>query len=225
MLEIGPGLGVLTRELAGAAGRVVTVELDRSLEPLLQETLAGCGNVELIFADALSFDLGSLPAGSKLVANLPYNVATPIVANALDSGRFRRLVFLVQREVAERIAARPGTPQFGALTLKVDHYGTARIVRHLRPGSFHPPPEVTSSLVRIDVDPDAVPDPELFSLIRQAFAHRRKTLKRNLVMAGHAEPLVADALVGLQLDPKVRAEALPLSVFARLRDVLHSADS
>lgn len=223
VLEIGPGLGTLTQRLAQAACTVVSVELDQRLEPVLAQTLAGSSNVSVVFQDALDFDFGSVPDGALLVANLPYNVATPLVARALESGRFRRLVFLVQREVAERMAASPSTPQYGALSLLVRHFGNARALRHVARGAFYPAPEVTSSVVRIDVDPGKSRAPELFALIRHAFAHRRKTLKRNLIMAGYAEGRVEEALASSGLDPRVRAEALDLATFERLSERLHMA--
>lgn len=223
VFEVGPGLGVLTRELAERATKVVSVELDAGLMPLLAETLAGFDNVELVNGDALSFDLDSLPPRSLLVANLPYNVATPIIARCLESLRFERLVFLVQREVAERLVAEPGTGPFGALSLLVAHYARGRIVKHVPPGAFMPPPKVTSSVVRLDVDATARSHPELFRLIRQAFAHRRKTLARNLVYAGYEPHVVRSALAAAGIDERARAEILDLPAFERLLAALATA--
>ncbi len=220
MLEVGPGLGALTRELAARAGRVVSVELDTKLLPVLSETLAGLENVELIHGDGLTFDLTQLPENSLLVANLPYNVGTPILVRALESGRFKRLVFLAQKEVADRLRAAPGTPAYGALSLVVAHFGSAKTIRDLKPGSFAPPPEVTSSVVRIDTKPGAAPDPGLFRLIHQGFAHRRKTLKKNLLMAGYPADRVGEALTAAGLDSRVRAEALGLETFDTLHKLL-----
>jgi 16S rRNA (adenine1518-N6/adenine1519-N6)-dimethyltransferase len=156
-----------------------------------------------------------------LVANLPYNVATPLIVRALESGRFARLVFLVQREVGERLVAGAGAQAYGALSLIVERFTSARrVVRHVAPGAFMPPPKVTSSVVRLDVDPLAVPDPGLVRLIHHAFAHRRKTLRRNLLYAAYPESTVDSALARLGLDPMVRAEALPLTLFERLRPLL-----
>lgn len=223
VLEVGPGLGVLTRELAAVAGRVVAVELDGRLLPALRETLAGLDNVELIHGDGLEVDFSGLPENSLLVANLPYNVATPILMRALESGRFKRLVFLVQKEVGQRLAALPSTPAYGALSLLVAHFGTAKSVRDVKPSAFSPPPEVTSSVVRIDVRPGARPDPELFRLIHDGFAHRRKTLKKNLLMAGYPAARVASALAVAQLDSRVRAEALDITAFCALYKSLNEA--
>ncbi len=219
-LEIGPGLGVLTRELAAKAGRVVGIELDGRLLPVLGETLAGLENVELIHGDGLTFDLSSLPEKSVFAANLPYNVGTPILVRVLESGRFKRLVFLVQKEVAQRLTAPPSTPAYGALSLIVAHFGSANRVRDVKPSSFAPPPTVTSSVVRLDVRPGAKPDPALFRLVHQAFAHRRKTLKKNLLMAGYPAAQVTAALGHMSLDTRVRAEALDLETFYVLQKAL-----
>lgn len=220
VLEVGPGLGVLTRELARRAARVVSVELDRRLFDVLGETLAGADNVELVHADAARFDFTGLPPGALLVANLPYAVATAVVTRALESCRFKRMVFLVQREVADRLTASPGTPPYGALSLLVAHFGRARSVRRVAPGAFLPPPKVTSAVVRVDVDPDAAPDPALFAFIRSGFAHRRKTLVRNLVMAGLDRERVTAALARLGVDPRRRAETLDLATFRQLHRAL-----
>ena len=220
VVEFGPGLGVLTRELAARAGRVVAVELDGRMLPVLEETLAGFDNVTVLHQDALEFDYGQLPAGSSLVANLPYNVATRLVMDGLESGRLGRIVAMVQREVAERMRASNGEDGFGAYSLLVRHFAGARIVRDVAPGCFLPPPEVTSSVVRLDVNPDAGPDPRLFRLIRQSFAHRRKTLRRNLMMAGYSGDTVLRAMESLQLDSRIRAEELTLERFRLLAAAL-----
>ena len=219
-LEVGPGLGVLTRELAARAGRVVSVELDGRLLPVLGETLAGLENVELVQGDGLTFNLSSLPEKSVFVANLPYNVGTPILVQALESTRFKRLVFLVQKEVAERLSASPSSPAYGALSLIVAHFGSVRRVRDVKPSSFTPPPTVTSSVVRLDVRLGANPDRQLFQLVHQAFAHRRKTLKKNLLMAGYPAAQVTAALAHTSLDTRVRAEALDLETFYTLQKAL-----
>ncbi len=220
VLEIGPGLGVLTFELAARAKRVVSVELDARLLPVLAETVGSLDNVEIVHEDGLRYDLNGLPEGSLLVANLPYNVATPITVRALESARFKRLVFLVQKEVAQRLVARPGDAAFGALSLRVQHYGRVFVVRDVKPSAFFPAPEVTSSLVRLEVDPAAQADPATFRLIELAFRHRRKTLQKNLMMAGVPKEEVEEALKALGLDAKIRAERLTLTDFRRLSDTL-----
>jgi len=223
VLEVGPGLGVLTRELAARAGRVVSVELDGRLLPVLAETLADLHNVEVVHGDGLEVDLSGFPEGSLLVANLPYNVATTILVRVLESSRFKRLVFLVQKEVAQRLAAPPGSPAYGALSPIVAHFGTAKSVREVKPSAFFPPPEVTSSVVRIDVRPGARPAPDLVRLIHQAFAHRRKTLKKNLLMAGYPAARVSAALTALGVDSRIRAEMLGINAFYALQKALAEA--
>ncbi|HEX7022702.1 MAG TPA: 16S rRNA (adenine(1518)-N(6)/adenine(1519)-N(6))-dimethyltransferase RsmA [Trueperaceae bacterium] len=219
-LEIGPGLGVLTRALAERAARVISVELDSRLLPVLQETLAAYPNVVIVQGDGLNYDLTQLPPDSLMVANLPYNVATPILVRALESGCLRRLVFLVQREVAERLVAGPGEEAYGALSLKVAHFAEARVVGDVGPAAFFPPPAVTSSIVRLDRKPGVLPDPTTFRLVEIAFAHRRKTLKKNLVMAGFEAGAVTAALAALGLDSRVRAEDLGLASFRELAAML-----
>ena len=222
VLEIGPGLGVLTRALAEAAGHVVSVELDARLLPVLQETTGHLDNITVIHGDGLEYDLTQLPPNSLLVANLPYNVATPILVRALESGRFKRVVVMVQKEVAERLKAAPGDPAFGALSLVVQHFASVKTVKDVKPDSFYPAPAVTSSVVRLEVDPEAQADAALFDLVHTAFRHRRKTLKKNLLMAGYDKQIVVAALQAANLDPRVRAEALGLGVFAELQNTLMS---
>lgn len=224
VLEIGPGLGVLTRELALRAREVVSVELDARLLPVLGETLADLANVRLVHGDGLVFDFATLPEGSLLVANLPYNVGTAVLQRALLAARFSRLVCLLQKEVAERLTAAPGSEPYGALSLLVAHFARAEIVRDVAPSAFLPAPEVTSSVVRLEVDPQAKPDEGLFSLIREGFRHRRKTLKKNLTMAGYPPSRVEEALAALGLD-RVRAEALSLAQFRALRARLYQRPS
>lgn len=226
VLEVGPGLGVLTLELALAGANVTSVELDERLRPVLEETLAplesveSAGTVEVIYEDALAFDLSRVPRGSKLVANLPYYVATPVIARALESGRFSHLLFLVQREVGERLTAAPGSSAYGALSLLVAHYGSARMVRTVPPGAFMPAPKVTSAVVLIRTRPGAAPHEELFELIQQAFAHRRKTLRKNLEYVGYDREAVNAALLELGLSGSVRGEELGLPEFERLLHAL-----
>ncbi len=218
--EVGPGLGTLTRELARRAKRVVAVELDRRMLPVLAETLAPWPHVEVRHADALHVDFGAAAPGALFVANLPYNVGTAVLSRVLTAGRFGRAVVLVQREVGDRLVAAPGSPAYGSLSLWVAHHGRARVVRLVPPGAFHPPPKVTSAVVRIDLDRDAVPDERTFLLVRDAFRHRRKTLVANLRAVGQPAEHVRAVLEAQGLDPRVRAEALDLATFRRLAAAL-----
>jgi 16S rRNA (adenine1518-N6/adenine1519-N6)-dimethyltransferase len=218
--EVGPGLGTLTRELARRARRVVAVELDHRMLPVLAETLAAWPHVEVRHADALRVDFGAAAPGALFVANLPYNVGTAVLSRVLTAGRFERAVVLVQREVGDRLVAAAGSPAYGSLSLWVAHHGRARVVRLVPPGAFHPPPKVTSAVVRTDLDRDALPDDRTFALVRDAFRHRRKTLVANLRAVGLEADRVRAVLEAQGLDPRVRAEALDLAAFRRLAAAL-----
>lgn len=211
VVEIGAGLGSLTLALAETGARVLAVEVDDSLMPLLTANVADRGNVSLLHADAMSLDWGSTLGAADdwaLVANLPYNVATPLVADILDAvPKVRRMLVMVQKEVGERFCASPSTPAYGALTVKVDFHATAQVVGIVPPTVFLPRPNVDSALVRIvrrdqpiadDVDRDA-----LFSLVRAGFAKRRKMLRGAL--AGIVSPDHFDAA---GIAPTARAEEL-----------------
>jgi 16S rRNA (adenine1518-N6/adenine1519-N6)-dimethyltransferase len=218
VLEIGPGLGVLTCVLSTHCGHVHAVELDNRLEPHLRE-LASAANVSVHWGDALKLDLSGLqPVPTKLVANLPYNVATPIVAESLDRLPTIDLwCVMVQREVADRFFAVPSTKAYGAVSVLIQ-LASVRIGFHpVSRTVFRPPPNVDSALVafrRI-----ALPDdfPGVRRVVEGAFAHRRKTLANSLQLADVAsrEAAVA-ALVSLGIDPSVRAEALEPPVFVEL---------
>jgi len=219
VLEIGPGLGVLTGYLADRVSRVIAVEIDRSLEPQLAERLAGAQNVELLFGDALALDLGSLtPSPRKLVANLPYNVATPIVVESLDGlPSVERWCVMVQREVAERFFATPGTKAYGSvsvlLQLATERTGFHPVARTV----FRPRPNVESALVAFTRMPLPRDYEQIKRVVQAAFAHRRKTLPNSLELAGLTSRVRASAaLAELGLDPGTRAEALRPEQFAQL---------
>jgi len=203
--EIGPGAGGLTLTLIEAGARVTAIEKDRRLAPLLREVTGG--KAELVFADALAYTWEGVPEGSLLVANLPYNVATPLILGLLSAGRFSRLVVMVQREVAARFSAGPGSRDYGPLALKVRHMAGVERLRDVPPAVFFPPPEVTSSVIRLT--PTGVrPDPGYFAFLDAAFRNRRKTLRKNLEASGYGRGRVLVALTELGLEPQVRAEAL-----------------
>jgi 16S rRNA (adenine1518-N6/adenine1519-N6)-dimethyltransferase len=211
VLEIGPGLGVLTRFLADRVAHVHAVEVDRSLEPRLRDELGGRGNVDLVFGDALHLDLAALnPTPDKLVANLPYNVATPIVVESLDGlPSLRSWCVMVQREVADRFFAEPRTKAYGAvsvlLQLSTEKTGFHPVARTV----FRPPPNVDSALVAFRRRELPGEYPELKRLVESAFAHRRKTLPNSLELAGFApRDRAAAALEGLGRPAGTRAEAL-----------------
>jgi 16S rRNA (adenine1518-N6/adenine1519-N6)-dimethyltransferase len=223
VLEIGPGLGILTRYLADKVAQVVAVEIDRSLESQLAERLAGVGNVSVVYGDALALDLASFdPPPGKLVANLPYNVATPLVMDSLDGlPTLERWCVMVQREVADRFFAAPGTKAYGAVSVlvqlaskRVGFHAVARTV-------FRPRPNVDSALVAFTRVPLPAGYTAIKRVVQGAFAHRRKTLPNSLELAGVVKRAsAAAALQELGLDPTTRAEALRPEQFVRLAELL-----
>ena len=224
VLEVGPGVGSLTLALAdqvGPTGAVTALELDRHLMPLLAEVLAGRSNVRLEHGDALTVDYGTLlgDGTSTMVSNLPYNVATPLLARLLEEvPGLTRLVVLVQREVAERLAAPPGSRESGAVSVKVAFFTRPRVLAVVPPTVFVPRPRVESALVafdRLPAPPVEVPSPaRLFELARAGFAQRRKTLRQALRPV--LGPEAADVLSTGGIDPGARAEALSLEEWAAL---------
>lgn len=219
VLEIGPGLGVLTGYLAERVARVIAVEIDRTLEPQLAERLAGGRNVELLFGDALALDLAALdPPPGKLVANLPYNVATPIVVESLDGlPSIGRWCVMVQREVADRFFAAPGTKAYGAVSVLVqlvaERVGFHPVARTV----FRPRPNVDSALVAFERRGLPREYPTIKVVVQAAFAHRRKTLPNSLELAGvTSRERAAAALRELGLGPEARAEQLRPEQFPEL---------
>jgi 16S rRNA (adenine1518-N6/adenine1519-N6)-dimethyltransferase len=221
-LEIGPGLGVLTRRLADRAGHVHAVELDRSLEPYLAE-VAGRPNVDLHWGDALELDLAALePAPTKLVANLPYNVATPLVAESLAGLPSVQLwCVMVQREVADRFFAEPSTKAYGAVSVLVQLAAERTGFHPVARTVFRPPPNVDSALVafRRTELPDAFG--RIKAVVEASFAHRRKTLPNSLALAGLApRERAAAALAAIGRTADTRAEALAPPEFVELTRAL-----
>lgn len=222
VLEVGPGLGSLTRHLARAARRVVAVELDVSLIPLLETVLRDAPNVEIVQGDILRIDPAALMGeeGYLVVANIPYYITSNLIRHLLESGRKpNRMVLTVQREVAERITARPGDMSLLALSVQV--YGRPRVVTRIPAGAFYPAPEVDSAAVRIDLYPQPViPGEQLdafFRLIKAGFSQKRKTL-RNALSAGLAikGEQAARLLESAGIDPRRRAETLALEEWQTL---------
>lgn len=228
VLEIGPGLGCLTAELAERAGKVLAVELDRSLAPVLAETLAGRENVELLFGDVLRQDLDALyrerlaPRRAVVCANLPYNISSPAITALLKCGAFESMTLMVQRELAQRICAGAGEADYGAFSLLVQWYARPEILFTVPPDCFIPRPKVSSAVIRLqrrETPPAPVTDEALlFRLIRAAFAQRRKTLL-NAMAAGLPELSKAEAaalLEKLGFDTRIRGESLDIGEFAKI---------
>jgi 16S rRNA (adenine1518-N6/adenine1519-N6)-dimethyltransferase len=228
-LEVGPGLGALTRPLAGAARRVVAVELDGRLLPVLESELAGLDNVELVHGDVLQLDPADwFAAPYVVVANVPYYITGVILRHLLERRpRPRRLVLTVQREVADRLTARP--PDMSLLAVSVQYYGRVRLVSGVKAGAFWPRPEVDSAVVRIDVDERRLwgageqggggaggKETAFFRVVRAGFSEKRKQLKNNLRQLGLPDEAIAAALEKANIDGRRRAETLGVEEWERL---------
>ena len=228
VLEVGPGIGCLTTELSKRAGKVLSVELDHGLQPLLKETLAEADNVEILFADVMKQDLRALTEEKltlrkKLVcANLPYNITSPVLTKMIEADCFERICVMIQKEVAERICAGPGTKDYGAFGLFVQWHYEPELLFTVPPHCFMPQPKVTSAVIRLSkrmAPPADVQNEELmFRVIRAAFNQRRKTLV-NAINAAMPELGKQDCERILKLcnfDTNIRGEKLNLVDFAKI---------
>ena len=232
VLEVGPGVGCLTHELAQYAGRVLAVELDERLRPVLSETLADCENADVVFGDVLKQNLPELVrehfGGLRPVvcANLPYNVTSPLLTAFLEAGCFETVTVMIQREVAKRLCAKPGTADYGAFTVFTQWHAEPEILFDVSPGCFLPAPKVTSSVVRLAVRKaplaEVQSEKRFFSVVRAAFNQRRKTLLNALSsgLNGFTKEQIAQAIADCGLDERVRGETLGIAEFARLSDRL-----
>ena len=234
VLEIGPGIGTMTQYLAENAGRVVAVEIDSNLIPILKETLKDYDNVTVINEDILKVDVAALAEQYnggrpiKVVANLPYYITTPIIMGLFESQvPIDNITVMVQKEVAERMQAGPGTKNYGALSLAVQYYAEPYIVANVPPNCFIPRPSVGSAVIRLTrhgKKPVEVKDEKLmFALIRASFNQRRKTLQNSLNNSAElsfSKEEIGEAIEKMGLSPSVRGEALTLEQFAKLADVL-----
>ncbi|MDD3192842.1 MAG: 16S rRNA (adenine(1518)-N(6)/adenine(1519)-N(6))-dimethyltransferase RsmA [Oscillospiraceae bacterium] len=236
VLEVGPGLGVLTWELAARAKKVVAIELDERLLPVLGETLAEFDNVTVLQGDVLKIDLAALIqrefSGMEVVvcANLPYYITSPILMGLLEARLpVRSITVMVQKEAAARICAEPGSKNAGALSAAVHYYAQPQVLFSVSRGSFMPAPEVDSSVIRLDVRPHPAVSPQdetlFFKVIRAGFSQRRKTLANSLSsgLALPKEQAIA-ALAGAQIRPNARAEELTLEDFCRLASQIFEED-
>jgi len=232
VLEVGAGFGCLTAATAMYAGRVVCVELDTSLQPVLAETLEEYDNAEIVYGDVMKADIKALVeekfAGMRPVvcANLPYNITSPVITAFLEAGCFDTITVMIQKEVAKRMNARPGTADYGAFTLLVQWYCDTEILFDVSPNCFMPAPKVTSSVIQLrrrSTPVCSVTDEQLmFKVIRAAFNQRRKTLV-NALSAGFgnlSKQDIAEAIAECGLDERIRGEALSLEQFAALADAL-----
>ena len=234
VLEIGPGIGTMTQYLAEAAGKVIAVEIDRNLIPILSETLSMYDNVRIINEDVLKLDIRKLAEEEnqgrpiKVVANLPYYITTPIIMGLFEGQvPVESITVMVQKEVADRMQTGPGSKDYGALSLAVQYYAKPYIVANVPPNCFMPRPKVGSAVIRLtrhDTPPVQVKDEGLmFEIIRASFNQRRKTLANGLNNSSrlsYPQEVIAEAVEKLGKGPSIRGEALTLEEFARLSDIL-----
>ena len=226
IIEIGPGFGTLTRALLKRAKRVCAIELDEKLFPILEEELKEFNNLDLIHNDALKVDFNELIGDEKsvkLVANLPYYLTTPIIVNLLTGGYdFKSLTIMIQKEVAQRIDSAPNCKAYGAFSILVQYYCDTEILRLVPPSAFIPQPKVESIVIRLDrlKQPKVkVNDEELFfSIVRQSFNMRRKTLWNGVKNMGISKEDLEKCFERANIDPKRRGETLSLQEFALLSD-------
>ena len=235
VLEVGPGIGALTVQLARRAEKVVSVELDKRLPPVLAETMADCDHFTLIEGDVMKLSLAAVAAEQfqglepVLCANLPYNITTPFLTECVRAGCFRQLTVLIQKEVAQRICARPGTGEYGAFTVLMQYYTEPELLFEVPNTCFMPPPKVTSAVVRCvtrrETPVRVVSEEAFWRTVRAGFALRRKTLVNSL-QTGWQLPKerLAGIVESCGLPPTVRGEALGLEEYARLADALAAAE-
>ena len=234
VLEIGPGIGTMTQYLAEAAGKVVAVEVDKNLIPILSDTLSGYDNVRIINEDVLKVDIRKLAQEEndgkpiKVVANLPYYITTPIIMGLFENHvPVESITVMVQKEVADRMQTGPGSKDYGALSLAVQYYAEPYIVANVPPNCFMPRPKVGSAVIRLtchQTPPVKVENEKLlFDIIRASFNQRRKTLANGLNNAGSlpfSKEVIAQAIEQLGKGASVRGEALTLEEFAELSNCL-----
>ena len=225
VLEIGPGLGHLTKELIPRAGKLIIIEVDNRLIPILRQEFGQNANVELVHADALTYDYGALSGSWKIVANLPYYISTPLIQTFIDHrAKFTSLTLLLQKEVAERIAAPPGGKEYGYLSVMVQLYTVPRLEFTVPAGAFEPRPAVDSAVITLTVrqQPAAIVKDEqyLITVVKAAFSQRRKTLRNSLSQLGFSKSILEEAGSATGINLTRRAETLEIAEFGRLADYL-----
>lgn len=236
VLEIGPGIGTLTRYLTRLADQVVSVELDSALLPILGGTMAEAHNFTLIHQDILKANLPEIVEthfqGLRplVCANLPYNITSPVISLLLESGLFQQITVMVQKEVAQRISAPPGASNYGSFSVYCQYHSQAELLFDVPPSCFMPAPKVTSAVLRLTPHspPDQVDDPKhFFQVVKAAFAQRRKTLENSLsaTLPNSSKDQVAQAIAQCGLPADVRGQRLSIPDFARLSQILRQQDA
>jgi len=236
VVEVGPGIGPLTKELCRRAGKVVAVEVDTSLQPILAETMAGVDNLEILFRDILKTDIpalvGSAFPGLRPVAcaNLPYYITTPVLAALLESRSFQAVTVMVQKEVAERICSPAGKSEYGAFSVFCQYYAEPELLFEVPPSCFIPQPKVTSAVLTLRMrsePPCEIASEEMFfRVVRASFAQRRKTLVNGLSsgFGEYTKQQLSDLLVSCGLSSSVRGETLDLAGFARVANAISALE-
>lgn len=238
VIEIGPGIGVITSEAAETAKKVIAVEIDKNLIPILKETLADRDNVEIVNQDILKTDVNKLIedcskgegdfSGVKIIGNLPYYITTPIIMKLLEDGvKADNITIMMQKEVADRIKAAPGTKAYGALSVAVQYYCTVEAVVNVPKDVFVPQPKVDSTVLKLEIreeKPVELKDREVFfSCVKAGFGQRRKTLLNSLMgVKNITKEAVRESLEAAGIDPSRRAETLDLEEFANLSNEVYS---
>lgn len=232
VLEVGPGIGCLTVQLSKLAGKVVSVELDNALKPVLAQTLKDCENTEVIFGDVLKLNLAEIAkehfADMKPVvcANLPYNITSPLISAFIDAGCFDSMTLMVQREVARRICSKAGTSDYGAFTVYTNWYTEPEILFDVSPDCFMPQPKVWSSVIRLKTrtePPAQVKNEKLFfAVVRAAFNQRRKTLSNALSsgLSGFSKDRLTEVIKSCGFDERIRGEVLDIASFAAVANAI-----
>ena len=223
MLEIGPGMGALTQQLLPHLNRLIVVELDKDLVPLLEKQCASLGELIIYQADALKFDLRSAGEPNirwRIVGNLPYNISTPLLFHLLEQvDAIQDMHFMLQKEVVERMVAQPGNAHYGRLSVMIQYYCQVKKLFIVKPGAFNPPPKVDSAVIRLipyQTPPWQADDPVLFAeIVRTAFSHRRKMLRNNL-----GKLINIQQFERLGIDPKQRPEQLSVTDYVKLSNFL-----
>ncbi len=241
VIEIGPGIGVLTGGAAELAGKVIAIELDSRLIPILEETLGAYDNVEIIQGDILKINLkevieahglinGQAPRHIRIIGNLPYYITTPILMKLLEEGvPADSITVMMQKEVAQRLLANPGDRDCGAITLAVHYYCTAKKVASVSREVFMPPPNVDSTVIRLDIRKEKpielIDDKMFFACVKSSFGQRRKTLGNSLLSIGtHNKEDLAGLLSQVGIDPSRRGETLSLEEFGRIANALSEGE-
>lgn len=229
-IEIGPGIGVLTQEMAKRCRKVIAVEIDDTLIPILNETLANYDNIKIVHEDALKVDFNKLIEEEnledvKLVANLPYYVTTPILTKLLmDKIPLKSIIVMIQKEVADRIVAKPATKEYGSLSILVQYYCDVHKVCKVSRNCFMPPPKVESSVIRMDIRPpkyDTKDENLFFNVVRHAFNMRRKTLSNALKPIGLSEEMLKEAFEKSNIEGNRRGETLSIEEFVNLSNAIY----